>query len=104
MANVFFIRTKFIKIEEKKKVVKDYSRDFSKLIFFVSTMFYLAKIFKNKPFEKLKFSQKYFRNYHSRKFISRNFSKMAIRESLSREIAKFRLKPRESLSRESFSH
>ena len=60
------VRTKFIKIEEKKKVVN---------------------IVKNRNF----FLRNFFPNGHSRKFISQNISKMAIRESLSREIAKIQV-------------
>ena len=71
IANVFYIRTKFIKIEEKKNVVKDYSRDFSKLIFLI-LQFFISQIFSKISHSRNFISQNFFRNCHSRKFISRN--------------------------------
>ena len=86
MANVvFYVRTKFIKIEEKKKVV-----NIVKNRKFKYRNFFLYGNFKNYCKENF-ISRKFFPNGHSRKFISRNFSKMAIRESLSREIARIQV-------------
>ena len=92
MANVvFYIRTKFIKIEEKKKVANIVkNRNFKYRNFFLygkTSRTIVKKISHSRNF----ISRNFFPNGHSRKFISRNFSKMAIRESLSREIAKIQV-------------
>ena len=60
---------------------------------------YKNKVYKNRRKEKVVnivknrnfFLRNFFPNGHSRKFISQNNSKMAIRESLSREIAKIQV-------------
>ena len=70
MANVFYIRTKFIKIEEKKKVVNIVkNRNFKYRNFFLFGNFknYCKE---NKPFVN------FFPNGLSRKFISRKFLRL----------------------------
>ena len=86
MANVvFYIRTKFIKIEEKKKVVNIVkNRNFKYRNFFLYgnfknyckenkpfVKFYFTKCFPKWSFAKV-YLAKFFQNGHSRKFISRN--------------------------------
>ena len=86
MANVvFYIRTKFIKIEEKKKVVNIVkNRKFKYRNFFLYgnfknyckenkpfAKFYFTKIFPKWSFVKV-YLAKFFQNGHSQKFISRN--------------------------------
>ena len=103
MANVvFYIRTKFIKIEKKKVVNIVKNRKFKYRNFFLYGNFknYCKE---NKPFAKFYFTKIFPKWSFVNVYLAKYFPKWPFAKVYLAKLQEFRLKPRESLSRESFS-